>query len=96
MFQTSRRAHIVASVMTFAQLLVSMMKREAAELNLSDHQLLRTAARVLMQDPLEFSPLFNHAAVATPIVDVEAVPVGARLCRKRPAAESNRRARALH
>ena len=65
MVQLGRNAELIAAVVTFAKLVVSQMQRGEFCKNLREHELLRIAARIFEQEPVEFLPLLDVKVDAT-------------------------------
>ena len=85
MWQTSRNAKVVASLVTFAKLMVGQIQSTCYTTNKPEHELLRRAAAILMSDPLTFEPLMDLSAVPTPKADLASLPPNAKVPWKRPA-----------
>ena len=88
--QTGRNAQMICKVATFAKLVVGVMARETTTSQQHEHQLLQVVAQTWTSCGIVVNPRLAQRAVANASVNVELLPPGVNLPRKRPASRDTR------
>ena len=78
MMLTRRNAVLLCKIVTMAKLIGGSLRGVSIITPRPEHELLRKTASFFMESPLTFTPLLRLKAVANEVIDVNALPRGAR------------------
>ena len=84
-YQTGRNAALVGKVATMVKLVAGMLDKEITTAHEPQHQLIHAAMIAWSRSNVELIPKVACRATPNPHVDMNALPAGVTVCRKRPA-----------
>ena len=81
MFQTKRNAMVVCKVATLSKLIAPSLATLSTSSPKEEHELLRTASRFFLEQPVPFRPALDLRTVGNERADEDALPSSAKRMR---------------